>query len=74
MKIGIPREIKADEYRVAIVPAGVDALVRAGHSVVVEKGAGDGSAIGDVAYQAAGARIAGSREEVFSASEMILKV
>jgi alanine dehydrogenase len=74
MKIGIPREIKADEYRVAIVPAGVDALVRAGHSVVVERGAGDGSAIGDVAYQAAGARIAGSREEVFSASEMILKV
>ena len=74
MKIGIPREIKADEYRVAIVPAGVDALVRGGHQVVVEKGAGDGSAIGDLAYQAAGARIAGSREEVFSTAEMILKV
>lgn len=74
MKIGIPREIKADEYRVAIVPAGVDALVRAGHSVLIEKGAGDGSAIDDSAYQAAGARMASSREEVFTASEMILKV
>jgi len=74
MKIGIPREIKADEYRVAIVPAGVDALVRAGHTVLVEKGAGDGSAIGDDAYTQAGARIAKSREEVFSASEMIIKV
>jgi len=74
MKIGIPREIKADEYRVALVPAGVDALVRAGHAVLVEKGAGDGSAIGDVAYQAAGARIAGSREEVFAGSDMIMKV
>jgi alanine dehydrogenase len=74
MKIGIPREIKADEYRVAIVPAGVDAFVRAGHSVVVEKGAGDGSHIGDDAYQAAGAKIAGSREEVFSSADMIVKV
>src|SRR5688572_24482928 len=74
MKIGIPREIKTDEYRVAIVPAGVDALVRAGHAVLVEKGAGDGSAIGDDAYRHAGARIVGSREEVFSSSEMIIKV
>src|SRR5262245_18793034 len=74
MKIGIPREIKADEYRVAIVPAGVDALVRAGLSVLVEMGAGDGSAIGDVAYQAAGAKIVASREEVFAGSDMIMKV
>jgi alanine dehydrogenase len=74
MNLGIPREIKADEYRVAIVPAGVDALVRAGHAVLVEKGAGDGSAIGDDAYRQAGARIVNSREELFGAAEMILKV
>ncbi len=74
MKIGIPREIKSDEYRVAITPAGVDALVRAGHSVLVEKGAGDGSAIPDSVYKAAGARIVATCEQVFGDSEMILKV
>ena len=74
MKIGIPREIKADEYRVAIVPAGVDALVLAGHTVFVEKGAGDGSAIDDASYQKAGAKLVSSREDVFSDSDMIIKV
>ncbi|MBI4563129.1 MAG: alanine dehydrogenase [Planctomycetes bacterium] len=74
MKIGIPREIKADEYRVAIVPAGVDALVRAGHAVLIEKGAGDGSGIEDAAYERAGASIIPTREDLFGAAELILKV
>ncbi len=74
MKIGIPREIKSDEYRVAIVPAGVDAMVKAGHQVLIEKGAGDGSGIPDTAYEAAGARTVKSREDVFSFADMIMKV
>jgi len=74
MKIGIPREIKTDEYRVAMVPAGVDALVRAGHTVLVEKGAGDGSAIDDAAYLKAGAKLVASSEEVFAGADMIVKV
>jgi alanine dehydrogenase len=74
MKIGVPREIKTDEYRVACVPAGVQALVRAGHAVWVEKGAGDGSAIPDAAYTAAGASIVPSHREIFEACDLILKV
>jgi len=74
MKIGIPREIKSDEYRVAMVPAGVAAMAKAGHQVLVEKGAGDGSSIPDSAYAAAGAEIARSREEVFDFADMIVKV
>lgn len=74
MRIGVPREIKSDEYRVAIVPAGVQALVRAGHQVLIEKGAGEGSAITDDAYVTAGARIVPAREEIFAEAEMILKV
>ena len=66
MKIGVPREIKVDEYRVAIVPAGVQALVKAGHTVAIETGAGEGSAIADEAYVAAGAKIAARREDIFA--------
>ena len=72
--VGIPREVKNHEYRVAITPAGVNELARAGHDVFVEKGAGVGSSITDEDYLAAGAKILGSAEEVWGAAEMILKV
>jgi alanine dehydrogenase len=57
MRVGVPREIKADEYRVALTPAGANELVRAGHEVWVERGAGLGASIGDQAYERVGARI-----------------
>jgi alanine dehydrogenase len=74
MLIGIPKEIKPDEGRVALVPAGVDALVRRGHQVLVETGAGVKSGIADNAFAAAGARIAPSAADVWSKTEMIVKV
>ena len=57
MVIGVPKEIKTNENRVGVVPAGVEAFVRAGHEVVVETGAGHGSGFADEAYETAGARI-----------------
>ncbi|MEX2467141.1 MAG: alanine dehydrogenase [Gemmatimonadota bacterium] len=74
MLIGVPREIKADEYRVALTPAGAEDLTRAGHDVVVERHAGVGSGFTDDFYERAGARVVDSAEEVWSAAEMILKV
>jgi alanine dehydrogenase len=74
MKVGIPREIKNNEFRVAITPAGVLELVRHGHEVVIEQGAGVGSSIPDDDYSAAGARILATADEVWAAAEMILKV
>jgi alanine dehydrogenase len=74
MIIGIPKEIKADEYRVAATPAGTEMLVRAGHQVVIEKGAGLGSGFTDDFYQGAGARVLGTADEVWRAAEMIMKV
>jgi alanine dehydrogenase len=74
MKIGIPKEIKTNEYRVALVPAGVVALVAAGHTVIVEAGAGQGSGFGDTLYQAAGAQIAQDADAVWAASDLIVKV
>lgn len=74
MRIGIPREIKTDEYRVAMVPAGVESLVRAGHSVLVEKGAGEGSVISNRAYVEAGAKIVDRVEDIFDEADMIVKV
>jgi alanine dehydrogenase len=73
VKIGVAREIKTDEYRVALTPAGARELGQRGHDVIVETGAGDGSAFTDVAYEAAGARI-GSVEEVWAEAELLLKV
>ena len=73
MKIGVAKEIKADEYRVALTPAGARELVQRGHDVTIETGAGDGSAFPDSAYEAAGARIA-AVEDVWSESELLLKV
>ena len=74
MKVGIPREVKNHEYRVAITPAGVRELVGHGHEVFVEKSAGEGSALGDDAYAAAGARILPDPDEVWGACGLVLKV
>ena len=74
MKIGVPKEIKTNENRVALVPAGAEALVAAGHSVLVERGAGEGSGFPDDVYTRAGARIAPDAATVWKDSEMIMKV
>jgi alanine dehydrogenase len=74
MIVGMPREIKTREYRAALTPAGVDALIRSGHQIWVEQGAGEESGFSDSGYEAAGARIAGSGREVWERAEMIVKV
>lgn len=74
MIIGVPKEIKAQENRVAITPAGVDSFVRAGHSVYIQKGAGTGSGFADDHYEKAGAVILDTAKEVYGAAQMILKV
>jgi alanine dehydrogenase len=74
MKVGVPTEIKTDEYRVALTPAGVRELVEHGHSVLVQAGAGEGSAIADDEYTTQGARILPDAEAVFGESDMIVKV
>jgi alanine dehydrogenase len=74
MLIGVPKEIKTDEYRVALTPAGARELTRRGHDVLIESGAGEGSAFADVAYGSVGARIADTAEEVWGAAELLLKV
>ena len=74
MIIGIPREIKASEYRVSLTPDKVDLLVRAGHKVVVERDAGRGARFADVDYQGVGASIVRGPSEVFGQAEMIVKV
>ncbi len=72
--VGVPTEIKPDEYRVAITPIGVRELSEHGHDVVVQKGAGEGSAIEDADYEAQGARILPTAEDVFAEAEMVLGV
>ena len=74
MKIGLPREIKDNEFRVALVPSGVRELTAAGHSVVVERGAGLGSGISDDDYKSSGAECVSSPEELFASSELVIKV
>ncbi|MFO7289420.1 MAG: alanine dehydrogenase [Bacillota bacterium] len=74
MIIGVPKEIKDNENRVAISPAGVDALVEAGHEVLIESGAGEGSGFPDEAFVEHGAKIARSAEDVWSSADMVLKV
>jgi alanine dehydrogenase len=74
MKVGIPREVKNHEYRVAITPAGVRELASHGHDVFVEKGAGVGSSLADDAFVAAGATIVPDPDEVWGLSDMVLKV
>jgi alanine dehydrogenase len=74
MKVGIPKEVKNHEYRVAITPAGVHELVRSGHEVFVEKDAGTGSAIPDDDFVTAGAQILPTADEVWNTGDLILKV
>ncbi len=74
MKVGIPREIKNHEYRVAITPAGVHELVRGGHQVLIEAGAGEGSSIPDEDFMTAGAKILPTADDVWGEGDMILKV
>jgi alanine dehydrogenase len=74
MIIGIPKEIKNNEYRVAIVPSGVRAMKENGHKVILQSHAGEGSGISDAEYLAAGAEIASSAESIFKESDMIFKV
>jgi alanine dehydrogenase len=74
MKVGVPTEIKVDEYRVALTPAGVRELTQRGHDVYIQAGAGEGSAIEDVEYVAQGAEIVPDAQAVFDAAELILGV
>ncbi|HSO97550.1 MAG TPA: alanine dehydrogenase [Solirubrobacteraceae bacterium] len=74
MKVGVPTEVKPDEYRVALTPSGVRELVDAGHEVYVQHDAGVGSAILDAAYEAQGARIVPGAPELFGEAELIVKV
>ena len=74
MRVGVPTETKADEYRVAITPAGVRELAERGHEVLIQRGAGEGSSISDADFEAQGARIGADAAAVFGEAEMILKV
>ena len=74
MRVGVPTETKADEYRVALTPAGVRELVAHGHDVLVQRGAGEGSGFADADFAAQGARIAPDASEVFGTAELIVKV
>jgi alanine dehydrogenase len=74
MRIGVPTEIKADEYRVAITPAGVRELSERGHDVLIQTGAGEGSAITDGQFQAQGAMIVADAQTLFDGAELVLKV
>jgi alanine dehydrogenase len=74
MRIGVPREVKNHEYRVALTPAGAQELTRAGHHVLIERGAGVGSSISDGDFEAAGADIVATADEVWAAADLLLKV
>jgi alanine dehydrogenase len=72
--VGVPKEIKRDEYRVAMLPVGVEELSRAGHTVLVQHGAGDGSGLPDRLYEQAGARLVDHAAELFAQAGLIVKV
>jgi len=74
MRVGIPTEIKNNEYRVAITPAGVAELTRRGHEVLIQAGAGEGSAISDNDFKAAGAQLAATADQVWAEADLLLKV
>ena len=74
MIVGVPKEVKRDEYRVAMLPVGVEELVRAGHQVLIEKGAGLGSGLVDQAYAESGGELVSGPAEIFARAEMIVKV
>ena len=74
MIVGVPKEIKAEEYRVAMLPVGAEELTSAGHQVLIEAGAGQGSGIVDAQYASAGATIVESAGEIWAGADMIVKV
>jgi alanine dehydrogenase len=74
MRIGVPKEVKTDEYRVALMPVGAETLVKQGHEVLVETQAGVGSGFADEAYEAAGAKVVKTAQEVFDHAELLVKV
>ena len=74
MIVGVPKEIKNNEFRVAITPAGVREFVKSGHTVLIEQGAGLGSALPDSEYQAQGAQIVASADDVWQKADLVLKV
>ena len=74
MLIGVPRETKRDEYRVAMLPVGVEELTRAGHQVLIESAAGVGSGIPDAEYAAEGAQIVASPADIYSRADLVVKV
>ncbi len=74
MIVGVPREVKQDEYRVSMLPVGVEELVRRGHQVLVEKGAGTGSGLADEDYQEQGAELIEGPADIFARADMIVKV
>ncbi len=74
MRVGVPTEIKNNEYRVAITPAGVAELAHRGHEVLIQAGAGEGSAITDADFKAAGAQLAAGAEQVWAEADLLLKV
>ncbi|MFA4082432.1 alanine dehydrogenase [Mycobacteroides salmoniphilum] len=74
MRVGIPTEIKNNEYRVATTPAGVAELTRRGHEVIIQSGAGEGSSISDVDFKAAGAQVINGAEQIWAEADLLLKV
>ena len=74
MRVGVPKEIKVHEYRVGMIPSGVRELVDAGHEVFVQHDAGVGVGFSDATYEAAGAKISESAEDVFDRADLIIKV
>ena len=74
MRIGVPTEVKSEEFRVAATPAGVRELTAAGHQVLLQSGAGAGSRLPDEEYAAAGATLVAAADEVWEAADLVLKV
>jgi alanine dehydrogenase len=74
MRVGVPKEIKVQEYRVGLIPSSVQELIHAGHQVIVERGAGVGAGIVDEAYRRAGAQVVDTADEIFAAADLIIKV
>ena len=74
MIVGVPTEVKSDEYRVGMRPVGAEVLVKQGHKVLVQAGAGDGSGFSDREYDAAGATLVPTAEDVWAKADMIVKV